>query len=174
MSNSAYVTLKNNLSICTIANENKHYIPETLVTSGTRDTERRKTKKTTQHNTQNTVDLSQVADQFYHMLLYQADIACAGIELTSLVVVGTDFIGSGKSNYNAITTTKTPILLYIAINVLHATAALSLLSITTCNMDLYSIYCNGGVMVSELASSVVDRGFEPRLGQTKHCKIGIC
>ena len=32
----------------------------------------------------------------------------------------------------------------------------------------------GGVMVSVLASSVVDRGFEPRSGQTKYYKIGIC
>jgi hypothetical protein len=29
-------------------------------------------------------------------------------------------------------------------------------------------------MVSELASSVVDRGFEPRSGQIKDYKIGIC
>ena len=29
-------------------------------------------------------------------------------------------------------------------------------------------------MVSVLASSVVDRGFESRLGQTKNYKIGIC
>ena len=32
----------------------------------------------------------------------------------------------------------------------------------------------GGVMVSVLASSVVDRGFEPCSGQTKDFKIGIC
>ena len=32
----------------------------------------------------------------------------------------------------------------------------------------------GGVMVSMLASSAVDRWFEPRSGQTKDCKIGIC
>jgi hypothetical protein len=31
-----------------------------------------------------------------------------------------------------------------------------------------------GVMVSVLASSVVDRGFEPGLGQTKDYKIDIC
>ena len=31
----------------------------------------------------------------------------------------------------------------------------------------------GGVMVSVLALSVVDRGFEPRSGQTKDYKIGI-
>ena len=29
-------------------------------------------------------------------------------------------------------------------------------------------------MVSVLASSAVDRGFEPQVGQTKDCKIGIC
>ena len=32
----------------------------------------------------------------------------------------------------------------------------------------------GGVMVSMLASSAVDRGFEPRSGLTKDYKIGIC
>jgi hypothetical protein len=29
-------------------------------------------------------------------------------------------------------------------------------------------------MVSVLASSAVDHGFEPQSGQTKDCKIGIC
>ena len=32
----------------------------------------------------------------------------------------------------------------------------------------------GGVMVSVLFSSAIDRGFEPRSGQTKYFKIGIC
>ena len=32
----------------------------------------------------------------------------------------------------------------------------------------------GGVMVSVLASSAVYRGFEPRSGQTKDYKIGMC
>ena len=36
------------------------------------------------------------------------------------------------------------------------------------------INCIGGVMVSVLASSVVDRGFEPRSRQTKYYEIGIC
>ena len=35
-------------------------------------------------------------------------------------------------------------------------------------------YSIGGVMVSVLASSTVDRGFEPRSGQTKDYKLGIC
>ena len=33
---------------------------------------------------------------------------------------------------------------------------------------------SGGVMVSVLASSAVDRGFEHRSGQTKDYKISIC
>ena len=32
----------------------------------------------------------------------------------------------------------------------------------------------GGEMVSVLASSAVDRGFEPPSGQTKDYKVGIC
>jgi hypothetical protein len=32
----------------------------------------------------------------------------------------------------------------------------------------------GGIMVSVITSSAVDRGFEPRSGQTKDYKIGIC
>ena len=35
-------------------------------------------------------------------------------------------------------------------------------------------YRLGGVMVSVLASSAEGRGFDPRLGQTKDFKIGIC
>jgi hypothetical protein len=36
------------------------------------------------------------------------------------------------------------------------------------------IYSIGGVMVSVLALSAVDRGFEPWSSQTKDYKIGIC
>ena len=32
----------------------------------------------------------------------------------------------------------------------------------------------GGIIVSVLASSAIDRGFEPRSGQTKDYKLGIC
>ena len=41
-------------------------------------------------------------------------------------------------------------------------------------MHLCYINSIGGVMVSVLASSAVDRGLEPRPGQTKDYKIGIC
>jgi hypothetical protein len=43
-------------------------------------------------------------------------------------------------------------------------------------MVLFPLWPNhiGGVMVNVLASSAVGRGFEPRSGQTKDYKIGIC
>jgi hypothetical protein len=41
-------------------------------------------------------------------------------------------------------------------------------------MHTSSVVLTGGVMVSVLASSVVDHGFEPRSGQTKDYEIGIC
>ena len=39
---------------------------------------------------------------------------------------------------------------------------------------IFQTNCVGSVMVSVLASSVVDRGIEPGLDQTKDCQIGIC
>jgi hypothetical protein len=52
--------------------------------------------------------------------------------------------------------------------------AFELLS-SLCTCILFSIVYNiGGVMVSVLASSVIDHVLEPRSGQTKDYKIGIC
>ena len=53
--------------------------------------------------TEKTTDLSEVTDKLYHTMLYRA-----GFELTKLVVIGTDCIDSGKSNYHTITTTTVP------------------------------------------------------------------
>ena len=49
-----------------------------------------------------TTDLSQVIDKLYHIMLYTSP--WSGFELTS-VVIGTDCIGSCKSNYCTITAT---------------------------------------------------------------------
>ena len=72
-----------------------------------------------------------------------------------LVVIGTDSIGSCKSNYRTITT--------MTVNGYRYTVCVA-----------SGLQGTGGLMVSMFASSEVDRGFEPRSGHIKDYKIGIC
>jgi len=53
-------------------------------------------------------DLPQVTDKLYHIMLY-----LMYPELTTLVVIGIDCIGSCKSNYHMITTMTVPLLLFL-------------------------------------------------------------
>ena len=59
-----------------------------------------------------TTDLSQVTDKLYHIMLYTSP--WSRFQLTTSVVIGTDCIGSCKSNYHTITATTAP---YIYIHV---------------------------------------------------------
>ena len=42
----------------------------------------------------------------YHIVLYRVNLTCVGFELTTLLVIGTDGIGSCKSNYHTIMSKK--------------------------------------------------------------------
>ena len=52
-----------------------------------------------------TTDLPPVTDKFYHIMVYWVHLVWAEFELTTLVVIGTDCIGSCRSNYHTIMTT---------------------------------------------------------------------
>jgi hypothetical protein len=54
-----------------------------------------------------TTDLPQVTDKLYHLMLYTSP--WVGFEPTTSMVIGTDCIGSRKSNYHTITATTVPL-----------------------------------------------------------------
>ena len=60
-----------------------------------------------------TTDLQQVIDSLYRIMMDRVHLAWTVFELTTLVVIGTNYIGSCKSNYHAITTTTVPLLLLL-------------------------------------------------------------
>jgi hypothetical protein len=56
---------------------------------------------------QSTWRIPPTTDKLYHIMLCRVHLVLAGFKLTTLVVIGTDGIGSCKSNYHTIVTTTT-------------------------------------------------------------------
>ena len=86
-----------------------------------------------------------------------------------MVSPGTLVSSSNKTDRRDIT----GILLKVALNTITHSLVLSENNNITKNTQM-SMNHIGGVMVSMLASSAVHCGFEPRSGQIKDYKIGIC
>ena len=80
-----------------------------------------------------TIDLPQVTDKLYHITLYTS--SWADVERTTSVVIGTDCIGSCKSNYHTITTRGSDCMvkyIFIKSMVHHEDVQVTLSSVTRC------------------------------------------
>jgi len=62
------------------------------------------------------VEVNRVPEENYQQTLSEFTSPWARFEITHLVVIGTDCIGSRKSNYHVITTTTVPILCHFTKN----------------------------------------------------------
>jgi hypothetical protein len=99
-------------------------------------------------------DLPQVTDKLYHIMLYTSP--WSRFELTTSVVIGTDFIGSCKHNYHTITVTTAPevmddVLIYYKFHVISINISLSYIQLTyILHVSISISDCKGHVSCQEL------------------------
>jgi hypothetical protein len=88
-----------------------------------------------------TTDLSQVTNKFYYIMMYTSP--WSRFELTTSVVIGTDCIGSCKSNYRTITATTVPLTPLSWVPNVFDFSSLSILFSPTLRFSLTFIVWNG-------------------------------
>ena len=68
-----------------------------------------------------TTDLPHVGDKLYHIILYRLHLVWTRFELTTLVIIGTDCIGSFQCNDHTSRTTTAPLVVLVNETDIHAT-----------------------------------------------------
>jgi hypothetical protein len=100
-----------------------------------------------QEDPEKTTDMSQVTDKLYHTMLYTSSIL--RFELTTSVVIGTDCIGSCKSNYHTITSVYTTgVLKFSLIHFISRIIAIHKIKIGYKFQTLKSVQCISSIFVS--------------------------
>ena len=91
-------------------------------------------------------------------MLHRVHLVCAGFELTTLVVIGTDCTGSFKSNYYAVLTTTTPMpninfctVFYRSLSVFLSFSSVNCMSVFF--FPLYCLYLDLRPLITSLLSS---------------------
>ena len=91
-----------------------------------------------------------------HIMLYQVHLAWVGFELTTLVVIGIDCLGSCKSNYHTITTAYSKQTNKNVYNITYFSSIIIVLSIII-PISPFSMLSNLSPHVSNISTSIMSK-----------------